>query len=78
MILFLWGLAFGIEIKLLICLIPIPLLPNFIFGIKGNKWALSKYYKPIEAYKFEQNLFIIVVIINLILIPWLYETIIVR
>lgn len=76
---FLWGLAFGIGIKLLICLIPIPFLPNFIFGIKGNKWALSKYYKPIEAYKFEQNLFIIIgIIINLILIPWLYETIVLR
>lgn len=79
MIPFLWGLAFGIGIKLLICLIPIPLLPNFISGIKGNKWALSKYYNPIEAYKFEQNLFIIIgVIINLILIPWLYETIVLR
>lgn len=76
---FLWGLAFGVGKNLLICLIPIPLLSNFIFGIKGNKWALSKYYKPIEAYKFEQNLFIIIgIIINLILIPWLYETIVLR
>lgn len=59
--------------------IPIPLLPNIIFGINANKWALSKYYRPIETYIFEQKLFIIIgVILNLIFLPLIYETIALR
>ena len=72
----LWGLYFGAGKNLLICLIPILLLPNIIFGINANKWALAKYYRPIETYIFEQKLFIIIgVILNLIFLPLIYETI---
>ncbi len=72
----LWGLYFRAGKNLLICLIPIPLLPNIIFGINANKWALAKYYRPIETYIFEQKLFIIIgIILNLIFLPLIYETI---
>lgn len=74
-----WGLYFGIGKKLFLCFIPIPLLPNIILGINANKWALSRYYRPLDTYIFEQRLFIYIgVVLNLILLPLIYESIVLR
>lgn len=71
----LWGVCYCTWKQLLICVIPIPFLPNIIFGIKGNEWALSKYYRPIETYIFAQKAFIIIgIIFNLMMMFWLYAT----
>ena len=70
----LWGISYKTWQQLLLCFIPIPFLANIIFGIKGNEWALSKYYSPIETYIFEQKIFIIIgIILNLTVTPILLE-----
>lgn len=70
----LWCICYKTWGELLICFIPIPFVPNIIFGINGNKWALSKFYGPLDTYILEQKvLFIIGIISNLILIPMLIE-----
>lgn len=75
----LWGLLNGAYKICLIGLIPIPIIPNIIAGIFANRLALPKYYKTLEAYNFEQKVFIVIgIIINLILIPLAWETIVLR
>ena len=70
----LWCICYKTWEKLLICFIPIPFVPNIIFGINGNKWALSKFYGPLDTYILEQKVLVIIGIIsNLILIPMLIE-----
>ena len=75
----LWGLLNGAYKICLVGLIPIPIIPNVVAGTFANRLALPKYYKTLETYNFEQKVFVVIgIIINLILIPLAWETIVLR